>query len=218
MRVTHVLFDLDGTLVDTLEDLARAGNHVCETFGWPTFALDRYRFKVGNGIDRLIERIMPAEFAGDARAFLAARDVFRAHYDAHKFDHTAPYPGVVETLDALAARGITLGVLTNKDHAAAGPIVERFFGARFQLVQGHLDGYPPKPDAQITRRALEGLGAPARSTLYVGDSDVDVATGHNAGLAVAGATWGFRGTAELQAAGAEFILEHPRDLLDCIDR
>lgn len=217
MSITHVMFDLDGTLLDTLEDLALAGNHACEELGWPTFPLERYRYKVGNGIDRLIERIVPAEFAGDEHIFLTARDAFRTHYDAHKFDHTAPYPGVPKMLDELLGRGIVLAVLTNKDLAAAGPLVERFFGRRFQLVQGHVDGFPPKPDARITHRALETLGADPATTLYVGDSDVDVATGHNAGLAVAGAAWGFRGRVELETAGADAVIETPADLLSLID-
>ncbi|MBM6756173.1 HAD family hydrolase [Collinsella tanakaei] len=211
--LTHIVFDLDGTLLNTLDDLADAGNHVCSLMGWPTFSHDAYRFKVGNGIHKLIERIVPAEFAGDAPIMQRALDEFRSYYAAHKEDHTAPYPGIAEMLDEMRARGLTLAVLTNKDHAAAAPLVERYLGSgRFALVQGHVDPYPPKPDAGITRHLLEQLGADAATTLYVGDSSVDVACGHNVGMRVAGVAWGFRGRNELACAGADFIVDTPAEL------
>ena len=180
---THVVFDLDGTLLNTLEDLAAASNHVCDLNGWPTFTTDRYRYKVGNGILKLVERFMPAELLGDQRAFACALAQFRAYYDAHKEDHTAPYQGILPMLDKLRAAGLTLAVLTNKDHAAAEPLVERYFGPeRFGLVQGRVDAFPPKPAAPITLHVLERLDADPARTLYVGDSDVDVQCGHNAAL------------------------------------
>lgn len=212
-RFTHAVFDLDGTILNTLEDLACACNYVCELHGWPTFPLDAYRYKVGNGMLKLVERIMPAEYLGDETMFAQVLAEFHARYAEHKEDHTAPYPGIIETLDSLRAAGITLAVLTNKDHDAALPLVERFFGQRFAVVQGALATFPPKPAVPITRYVLDRLGADPRTTLFVGDSDVDVQTGHNAGLPVAGAAWGFRGVAELEAAGADFILEHPDELI-----
>ncbi len=212
-RFTHAVFDLDGTILNTLEDLACACNYVCELHGWPTFPLDAYRYKVGNGMLKLVERIMPAEYLGDEAMFAQVLAEFRARYAEHKEDHTAPYPGIIEALDSLRAAGITLAVLTNKDHDAALSLVERFFGRRFTVVQGALPTFPPKPAAPITRYVLEQLGADPRTTLFVGDSDVDVQTGHNAGLLVAGAAWGFRGATELEAAGADFILEHPDELI-----
>lgn len=212
-RFTHAVFDLDGTILNTLEDLARACNYVCELHGWPTFPLDAYRYKVGNGMLKLVERIMPAEYLGDEVMFAQVLAEFRARYAEHKEDHTVPYPGIIEALDSLRAAGITLAVLTNKDHDAALSLVKRFFGRRFTVVQGALPAFPPKPAAPITRYVLEQLGADPRATLFVGDSDVDVQTGHNAGLLVAGAAWGFRGATELEAAGADFILEHPDELI-----
>lgn len=214
---SHVIFDLDGTLLNTIEDLASAGNHVCRLHGWPTFSTDAYRYKVGNGIFKLIERIVPAEYAGDSAVLGCALDEFRSYYDRHKEDHTGPYPGVPEMLDRLRDEGLRLAVLTNKDHAAAAPLVERFFGVdRFAYVQGHVDPYPPKPDAGITLRLLERLGAAPERTLYVGDSSVDVATGHNAGLSVAGVTWGFRSRTELEEAGADHIIDRPDELLEIV--
>ncbi|MBS5736235.1 MAG: HAD hydrolase-like protein, partial [Collinsella intestinalis] len=133
MTYTHVIFDLDGTLLNTLEDLTIAGNHVCESRGWPTYTADQFRYKVGNGQIKLIERLIPAEFMGNGRVFEQALADFRAFYAEHKEDHTAPYPGILELLDELRERGVTCAVLSNKDHAATVPLVERYFGDRVAL-------------------------------------------------------------------------------------
>ena len=187
---SHVIFDLDGTILNTLEDLAAAGNHTCETHGWPTFAVDEYRYKVGNGMLKLVERFMPAEHAGDSRMFEQTLAEFRAYYGEHKEDHTAPYAGTVEMLDRLRAAGVQLAVLTNKDHVSAAPLIEKYFGPeRFALVQGRVDAFPPKPEAPVTLHVMEELGANPATTLYVGDSNVDILTGHNAGLKSAGVSW-----------------------------
>lgn len=168
---SHVIFDLDGTILNTLEDLAAAGNHTCETHGWPTFAVDEYRYKVGNGMLKLVERFMPAEYAGDGRMFEQTLAEFRAYYGEHKEDHTAPYAGTIEMLDRLRAAGVQLAVLTNKDHVSAAPLIEKYFGSeRFALVQGRVDAFPPKPEAPVTLHVMEELGADPTTTLYVGDS------------------------------------------------
>lgn len=159
---THVIFDLDGTILNTLEDLAAAGNHTCEMHGWPTFAVDEYRYKVGNGMLKLVERFMPAEYAGDGRMFEQTLAEFRAYYGEHKEDHTAPYAGTIEMLDRLRTAGVTLAVLTNKDHVSAAPLIEKYFGSeRFALVQGRVDSFPPKPEAPVTLHVMEEL-APIR--------------------------------------------------------
>ena len=215
MLYSHIIFDMDGTLLDTLEDLGNACNHICEQRGWPTFSLDRYRYKVGNGMPKLVERIVPAEFAGNGSVFRSAYDDFCTYYAAHKEDATRPYEGIAPTLEALHRAGVKLAVLTNKDHAAAVPLTKRYFGeGLFDVVQGRIDSLPAKPAAPLTRHVMEQLGAKADTCLYVGDSNVDVETGHNAGLKVAGAVWGFRGADELREAGADYLMETPHDLLD----
>lgn len=214
MQFKHVIFDLDGTILDTLEDLALAGNHTCELHGWPTFPIDQYRYKVGNGMLKLVERFMPAEYAGDGRMFETALAEFRSYYGEHKEDHTAPYPGIIPMLDAMRNAGLTLAVLTNKDHVAAAPLIERYFGPdRFALVQGRIDMFPPKPAAPVTLHVMNQLGASPATTLYVGDSNVDIQCGHNAGIRAAGVTWGFRGRGELEGEGADYIAETPEELL-----
>ena len=211
---SNVIFDLDGTLLNTLEDLANACNHTCELHGWPTFPVDSYRYKIGNGMLKLVERIMPAEYYGDEAMFEQTLAEFRAYYAKHKEDNTAPYEGIPELLGRMRAAGIKLAVLTNKDHASAVPLIEGYFGkGTFDVVQGRTDAYPPKPEAPVTLHVMELLGAAPEDTLYVGDSNVDVLCGHNAGLVVAGVTWGFRSREELEDAGADFIATTPEELL-----
>ncbi|MDO4436430.1 MAG: HAD family hydrolase [Coriobacteriaceae bacterium] len=216
MTFSHVIFDLDGTLLNTLEDLVLAGNHMCELHGWPTFTPDEYRYKIGNGQLKLVERLIPAEFAGDGRVFEQALAEYRAYYAEHKRDHTAPYDGILPLLDQLRDAGVTLAVLSNKDHAATEPLVREYFGERFALAQGRIDAFPPKPEPPITLHVLKELGADPSTTLYVGDSNVDVACGHNAGMRSCGVAWGFRGRAELEAAGADYVIEAPHKLLDIV--
>lgn len=214
---SHVIFDLDGTILNTLEDLAAAGNHTCEMHGWPTFAVDEYRYKVGNGMLKLVERFMPAEYAGDGRMFEQTLAEFRAYYGEHKEDHTSPYAGTIEMLDRLRAADVQLAVLTNKDHISAAPLIEKYFGSeRFALVQGRVGAFPPKPEAPVTLHVMKELGADPATTLYVGDSNVDVLTGHNAGLKSAGVSWGFRGRAELEAAGADYVVDTQDELAELI--
>lgn len=213
---THVIFDMDGTLLNSLDDLANACNHVCEMHGWPTFTLDEYRYKIGNGQPKLIERIIPAEFAGNGAVFEQTLKEFRAYYADHSEDNTAPYEGILEALDALTKAGIPLAILSNKDHAAVVPLAQQYFGDRFAVVQGRTDAFPAKPAAPVTLHVLEQLDAQAETALYVGDSGVDIETGHNAGIRACGVSWGFRGRGELEAAGADYVIDEPAQLLDVI--
>ena len=216
--IKTILFDLDGTLLNTIDDLADAGNWVCAQHGWPTFTVEQFKHMVGNGIPKLIERFSP-ESARTPDQLAATLAEFTARYDAHKEDKTAPYHGIPELLDALKAEGIQTAVFSNKADPLCGKIIEHYFGAdSFSIVRGNRPGVPTKPDPTGVYSLMKDLGADTSSTLFVGDSDVDILTGHNAGLPAMGALWGFRGRAELTAAGADALAAVPADILDFVHK
>ncbi|MCI8698811.1 MAG: threonylcarbamoyl-AMP synthase [Oscillospiraceae bacterium] len=204
---THIIFDLDGTLLNTIDDLADAGNHVCTAHGWPTHTVDEFKRMVGRGIPNLVRRFTPDALGEEELAGALAE--FSAYYADHKEDKTAPYPGVPALLDALKGAGIRLAVLSNKAHALAGPVVEHYFPGVFDCVQGALPDAPLKPDPTLLRALMDQMGAQPDTTLFVGDSDVDVLTGKNGGLTVCGVLWGFREREELKDAGADWIVHSP---------
>lgn len=202
--IRTVIFDLDGTLLNTICDLAGAGNWVCRENGWPTHTVEEYKRMVGNGIPKLVERFAP-ERARTPERLAAALEQFSAYYDVHKTDATAPYPGVAELLQVLRDRGVRLAVLSNKADALCPALLGRYFGGVFDDMQGKREGVPAKPDPAGVFQMMERLGADAETTLFVGDSDVDIQTGRNAGLRTVGVLWGFRDRAELVAAGADAL-------------
>ena len=208
---THVVFDLDGTLLNTIDDLADAGNHVCAARGWPAHTVDEYKHMVGNGIPKLVERFAPDGTDGETLAGALAE--FSAYYGEHKEDKTAPYPGVPELLAALKGRGVRLAMLSNKAHALAGPVVERYFPGVFDYVQGALPDAPLKPDPTLLHALMENIGAAPKTPLFVGDSNVYVLTGKNGGLTVCGVLWGFRDRQELEETGADYVIERPEQML-----
>lgn len=211
---THVIFDLDGTLLNTIDDLADAGNHVCAAHGWPTHTVEEYKRMVGNGIPKLVSRFAPAGLGETELA--AALAEFSAYYGQHKEDKTAPYDGVPQAVNTVKRNGLTVAVLSNKAHDLAGPVVERYYPGVFAAVQGALPGVPAKPDPTLLRRLMEQLEAAPETTLFVGDSDVDILTGKNGGLATCGVLWGFRSRQELEQAGADYIIEAPEQLVKLI--
>lgn len=207
-----VLWDCDGTLLDTIADLAQAGNHVCMRHGWPVFTVEEYKRKVGNGQRVLVQRIVPPELGNDADLLETAYREFCAYYAEHKDDNTRPYPGVLETLRELAEAGVAMGVLTNKNHGEAQRLVAKHFANLLPVVQGRIDGMPAKPEPPMTLALMARLGADPTSTLMVGDTGVDVASGVNAGLATCGVLWGFRDRTELERAGADHIAATPAEV------
>ena len=211
---THVIFDLDGTLLNTIDDLADAGNHVCAAHGWPTHSVEEYKLMVGNGIPKLVSRFAPAGLGEAELAQVLAE--FSAYYDVHKEDKTAPYAGVPEVVEAVKAAGVTVAVLSNKAHALAGPVVEHYYPGVFAAVQGALPGVPTKPDPTLLRGLMERLGAVPETTLFVGDSNVDILTGKNGGLTACGVLWGFRSRQELEEAGADCVADTPEQLKELI--
>lgn len=212
----HIIFDLDGTILNTLEDLAAATNWVCVQHGWPVHELEEYKYFVGNGAAKLLERVVPdgVELTDALRHQLM--EEFTGRYNAHKEDKTTVYPGMPEALKRLKEAGLTLAVLSNKPHGAAFPVVERYYPGVFHFVQGAVDGLPVKPDPTLLHRLMGELGATPTDTLFVGDSNVDIRTAKNGGLTGCGVLWGFRTRAELEAEGADFIAATPDKLVELI--
>lgn len=209
-----IVFDLDGTLLDTIQDLANAANYVCRQNGWPQYTVDQYKYFVGNGIPKLVERFSPAEARTPDR-LAHTLDQFSRRYAAHKADVTAPYPGIPEALEQLRQAGVVLGVLSNKEDTLARAIVEQYFGSGiFAHVQGALPGLPVKPDPTTLRALLARPEFAGRRVLFVGDSDVDILTARNAGLPGCGVLWGFRTRQELESAGAAYIIQQPHQLVE----
>lgn len=211
-RPVAVVFDLDGTLVDSLEDIATAMNVALADHGRPAHPIADYRAFVGSGVGVLAERALGA--GADAALRDAVVASFRERYAARLLATTRLYPGVAELLDALAARGAGLAVLTNKPQGAAERIVGALLGRwSWAAVIGDRPDLPRKPDPAGARKAARALGVEPRAALLVGDSDVDVRTARAAGMRAVGAAWGFRGADELRAAGADVVVERPEDVL-----
>ena len=208
-------FDLDGTLLDTLADIGGACNRMLAAHGFPQHAIPAYASMVGNGFTLTVERALPAAVLAaltpEEREELTAEA--RAQYAAHLYDHTAPYAGMPEALAELSEKGVVLGVLSNKPDAWTEPIIRHFFpDIPFALIHGARAGLPLKPDPHVPLAMLAGLGREAARCSYVGDSDVDMLTARNAGMLPVGAAWGFRGAAELRAAGARLLVARPAEL------
>lgn len=206
-----VIFDLDGTLLDTLEDLADAGNWVCRRNGWPEHSLEEFRAMVGHGIPNLVERFSP-EGCRSPLLMVNTLAQFSQYYGAHNMDKTLPYAGMAELAAELKKRGVQMAVYSNKADDFSRQIVEHFFPGVFSLVRGKVRGVPVKPDPTGVRQVLAELNADPAATLFVGDSSVDMETAHNAGLPACGVTWGFRSRESLEAAGAEFLADTPEQL------
>lgn len=221
-HITTVLFDLDGTLIDTIEDLAWASEQVLTEWGRgnadgsPVHSREAYYHFVGNGIRKLVERAFEGSLSEAEldKAYERFVEVYAGHIDVK----TAPYEGIVPLLDALKAKGIRMGVVTNKAEAQARYLANKFFAEYGMLcVYGSVPERPNKPHPQVVEQALRDCDADVQHTVFMGDSDVDVETAHNAGLLCCGACWGFRGEEELRKAGAEVLLKTPMDLLAVLE-
>ncbi len=206
-----VIFDLDGTILNTLEDLANAGNWICRQRGWPEHTVEGYRQLVGTGMRNLLRLLDPM---GDSDPQLdEALAEYMDYYGQHSLEKTAPYPGIPALLAELKSRGMKLAVYSNKGDRFCAEIVEHFFPGVFDVIRGKVDGVPVKPDPAGLQLVLDALGAEQETTLYVGDSNVDMETARNGGLVSCGVTWGFRGRRELQEAGAVHLADTAEELL-----
>ena len=210
-----LIFDLDGTLINTIDDLGQACNHALSACGFPTHKIEDYPRLVGNGINKLIERALPEEHRNEATV-LRLREYFGPFYDQHNCNLTRPYDGIPELLQTLKAAGHTLTVASNKYQAATEKIVAHFFPNTFDVVLGERVGVPRKPDPQIVWDILASLPSTINhkpSTLYVGDSLVDAATARVADLPFVACTWGFCTKEQLQTAQPNYMVNHPSEIL-----
>ncbi|MCC6396021.1 MAG: HAD family hydrolase [Bacteroidetes bacterium] len=216
-RYTSVVFDLDGTLLDTLDDLADSVNTVLEERGWPLHAVDAYRYFVGDGAATLIHRVLPADRrTPEEESICLGR--FRAVYAQKWNNKTRPYPGVEDMLAALAAGGVRMAVLSNKPHDATEQCVrELLSGTRFDVIQGQDAQIPKKPAPDGALRIAAMLGVEPREILYLGDTATDMQTAVRAGMVPIGALWGFRTAEELSQHGARRLIRHPAELLPLLD-
>ncbi len=217
MTIKYCIFDLDGTLINSLYDLADAMNYALERNGFPTHDREKYRFMVGSGISVLADRAMvvPEGTQEEKKASVLAD--FNSYYSRHYADLTRPYDGITELLDSLDSRGTGYCVLSNKPDVFTQEIIRRLFpGRKFAAVWGKKDSYPRKPDPASVLAMISSVGAVPEQCIYIGDSDIDMQTAANARLRKIGVSWGFRPVSELTAAGADFIAETPAQILEYI--
>lgn len=209
-----VIFDLDGTLLDTIADLAAAANYALQMAGFPVHDTETIRTFVGNGISKLLERALP-EGARTAENVERLRTDFVPYYDAHNAEQSKPYPGVAALLLRLQERGMMLAVASNKYQAATEKLVAHYFPAiRFVKVMGQREGVPVKPDPTIVFDIMEAAEVGKEDVLYVGDSGVDMQTAHNAGVDAVAVSWGFRPRTELEAFRPLAIIDRAEELAD----
>lgn len=206
-----VIFDLDGTLLNTIADLGDACNYALRTLGYSEHALATYNYMVGNGVRKLIERAEPDADQATVERLL---NLFRQYYDEHSTDHTVPYPGIPELLAKLHENGVAIAVATNKYQAAVDKIIPHFFpDIPFVAILGQTDDRPVKPDPSIVFAALNEHPTPKADVLFVGDSAVDIETARRACVESVGVTWGFRPMSELRGAYADHIVSDPAEIL-----
>ena len=211
-RFDTVLFDLDGTLLDTLEDICGAANHTLRELGYPERTLAEMRRFVGNGAEMQMRRALGAD--ADEETVAKALALYKPYYAAHCQIKTKPYAGVLELMAALKAEGFRLAVVSNKPDATTKTLAARFFPGLPAF--GQRDDVPPKPAPDLVFHALDTLGVATADAVYVGDSEVDVATARNAGLPLAAVSWGFRGRQALAEAGAAVIVDTAVELLEVL--
>jgi phosphoglycolate phosphatase len=211
-----IIFDLDGTLLNTVADLAGSVNFALRANGFEPHPIESYKYFVGNGINKLFERALPEGHKTPSDVTLI-RASFLPYYDAHNVDFTVPYDGIPELLHVLQSAGLSIAVASNKYHRATEKLIYRYFpDIRFAAVFGQREGVAVKPDPAIVFDILRTASATPEQSLYVGDSGVDMQTAANSSVASVGVTWGFRPREELASAGADYIVDSPAEILKII--
>lgn len=208
------IFDLDGTLLNTIADLGAACNYALGKMGFATHPISAYNFMVGNGVRRLIER---AQIDADEATVDQLLVYFKEYYDEHECDATRPYPGIPELLAELTSEGVALAVASNKYQKATSAIISHFFpDVPFVAVMGHGDGRPVKPDPSVVFAILNMHPTPKADVVMIGDSAVDIETARRACVESVGVTWGFRPVSELRNAYADHVVSTPAQILELI--
>jgi phosphoglycolate phosphatase len=216
MNDTSIIFDLDGTLLDTLIDLALTGNNVLRQQGFPPHPIEHFRQFVGNGVATLVKRMMPSW--ADNAIIEKSVEMFRGEYQLNWQKNGCPYPGIGDMLRSLKEIGIPLAVLSNKPHAFTLQFCEKFFPEKpFSLIYGEREGYPRKPDPAVAKLILAELGARPSNSIFVGDSDIDMQTAKSAGMIAVGVSWGFRSELELLDNGADLVIHEPAKLVNYVN-
>lgn len=208
-----VIFDLDGTLLDTLDDIADSMNRMLEEKGFPVHTVDAYRFFIGNGWRMLVTRALPEKQRSDERIDACAvrsREIYHENWNCK----TRVYAGISDLMERLQERGIPKAVLSNKPHDFALRYADAYLGQwKFKAILGYSDRFPPKPDPTAALEIAERIGIPPANFLFVGDSAVDMRTANAAGMHAVGVAWGFRGARELQDSGCRTLIHHPLEIL-----
>ena len=218
MQYKAAIFDLDGTLIDSLADLADSANEMLTSYGYPTHDIDKYRYFVGNGSRKLIERCLPTEKAVDAAFVDEALANYKACYDRNLTHKTDCYVGIMDMLQNLQAKNIPLGICTNKHQSAADIIVAKLFPQdMFVSVIGDCKDLPRKPDPKKVLLIADKMGVKSEEVAYFGDTSVDMDTAKNAGMLSVGVTWGFRPKEELVEHGAKILLDTPMELFSKVE-
>ena len=211
-----VIFDLDGTLLNTYEDLANAVNYALDQNGLPTHPAEKYKIFAGNGTDMMITRALPEDKRNE-EMLDKVRKLYFEYYNAHSGECTRPYDGIVDMLNELKSRGFKLAVVSNKIDFMTRAVVKEYFGdTMFDFVTGQCDGIIPKPDPSMVYKVMEQFGVTADECIFVGDSGVDAETGKNANMFTVGVLWGFRGKKELLECGASTVISKADELLNYV--
>ena len=214
IMIKLVIFDLDGTLLNSIEDIADALNASLEEMGYPVHKLSEFNHLVGDGVFQLCERALPD---GEKHHAAELQSKFSQHYRKNATHKTAPYDGIKEVLEELGKRNIKLAVASNKVHEFSVEMVKNYFGDIFDIILGNAAERPKKPQPVIIYDILEYTGIDKSEAVMTGDSDVDIFTARNAGIKSIGCEWGYRGRKELQEAGADYIASVPADILKYIE-
>ena len=216
MHHQAAIFDLDGTLLDSLEDIAQATNRTLQAQGFPTHPLTAYMQFIGDGMTKLILRALPPEHRTEPTISRCV-EFYRQDYGANWNVHTRLYDGIADLLDGLLARRIQLAILSNKPDEFVQHCVRQYLSAwPFAVIMGASSDFPHKPDPSAALAIARRMQLPAAQILYLGDMEVDMATAHAAGMTAIGAGWGFRSREQLTAAGADFVIDSPHEMLQLI--